>query len=241
MSFFTEQEQDAEQERHRREQELKRKRDATTLEDIKDQLSKLEARLKELKEEKHELFLQLKKVLNEDEIRKRQKESEIMAAHQALQAQQQINLQNALNFYSNSSLYQKPQTQAPQQLQQPAPHLVPTSQPMSAVQISQSSVVNAAQQLYAKLSPMPVSVSLASSINNSVITQSAAMSGQAQLNPSKRACSKRVHERSPSPQPAIPYTGILPIYKTTLAFTPTLARKFILIQHLNLQFGVFIF
>jgi hypothetical protein len=190
------------------------------LEDIKDQLSKLEGRLKELKEEKHELFLQLKKVLNEDEVRKRQKESDIMAAHQALQAQQQISLHNAFNFYSNSNLYQKPQ------------QLGPTSQPMSI----QASIVQPSaaptqqqqqsQQIYAKLSPMPASVSLASTMNSSVITQSTPMSVQAQLNTQKRTSNKRVHERSPSPQPAIPYTGILPIYKTTLAYTPALARKF---------------
>lgn len=86
----TEQEQDAAMERHRREQELKRKRDALSLQEIKDQLVKLEVRLKQLKEEKHELFLQLKKVLNEDETRKKQRESELLAAQQQAYAAQQV-------------------------------------------------------------------------------------------------------------------------------------------------------
>jgi len=43
-----------------------------TLSETKEQISTLESRLSELKEEKHQLFLQLKKVLNEDETRRRQ-------------------------------------------------------------------------------------------------------------------------------------------------------------------------
>lgn len=86
----TEQEQDAAMERHRWEQELKRKRDALSLEEIKDQLVALERRLKSLREEKNELFLQLKRVLNEDEKRKKQKEAELLEAHrQAMSAASQ--------------------------------------------------------------------------------------------------------------------------------------------------------
>jgi G protein pathway suppressor 2 len=43
-----------------------------TLSETKDQILKLDTHLTELKEEKHQLFLQLKKVLNEDETRRRQ-------------------------------------------------------------------------------------------------------------------------------------------------------------------------
>lgn len=43
-----------------------------TLSETREQISALEGRLNELKDEKHQVFLQLKKVLNEDEIRKRQ-------------------------------------------------------------------------------------------------------------------------------------------------------------------------
>lgn len=66
-----EQEADAAIERLRREQEMKRKQDAMTLEEIKEQLAQLEQKHSCLKEEKHQLFLQLKKVLHEDDNRRR--------------------------------------------------------------------------------------------------------------------------------------------------------------------------
>lgn len=80
---------DQEQESLKREQELKRKQVAVTLEQVKEQLGKLECKLNDLKNEKHQLFLQLKKVLNEDETRKRQRDSEIMAQALAAQSQSQ--------------------------------------------------------------------------------------------------------------------------------------------------------
>ncbi|KAH8028189.1 hypothetical protein HPB51_014144 [Rhipicephalus microplus] len=80
-----EQEADEAIERLRREQELKRKQDAMTLEEIKDQVTQSEKKLKELKEEKHQLFMQLKKVLHEDDTRRRalDKEASEVAAAQA--------------------------------------------------------------------------------------------------------------------------------------------------------------
>jgi len=59
-------------ERQRKERERQLKQDSMTLSETKEQISTLESRLSELKEEKHQLFLQLKKVLNEDETRRRQ-------------------------------------------------------------------------------------------------------------------------------------------------------------------------
>ncbi|CAN8025955.1 hypothetical protein HPB47_025727 [Ixodes persulcatus] len=77
-----EQEADAATERVRREQEQKRRQDAMTLEEIKDQVQQSEQRLHNLKEEKHQLFMQLKKVLHEDDTRRRalMKEANEMAA-----------------------------------------------------------------------------------------------------------------------------------------------------------------
>lgn len=43
-----------------------------TLSETREQIGKLDAHLTELKAEKHQLFLQLKKVLNEDDVRRRQ-------------------------------------------------------------------------------------------------------------------------------------------------------------------------
>uniref|UniRef100_A0A1B6FG78 G protein pathway suppressor 2 n=2 Tax=Proconiini TaxID=565685 RepID=A0A1B6FG78_9HEMI len=67
-----EQEADAEVERQRKERERQQKQDKMTLGETREQISQLEQRLQQLKEEKHQLFLQLKKVLNEDDNRRRQ-------------------------------------------------------------------------------------------------------------------------------------------------------------------------
>lgn len=56
--------------RARREKELKHKRDKLTLGEIKEEINKNESRLNELRNEKHRLFTEFKKVLNEDETRK---------------------------------------------------------------------------------------------------------------------------------------------------------------------------
>lgn len=48
----------------------------TISEETKEQIEQLEQKLKQLEKEKQQLFMQLKKVLNEDEIRKRQQQKE---------------------------------------------------------------------------------------------------------------------------------------------------------------------
>ncbi|ODM93902.1 G protein pathway suppressor 2 [Orchesella cincta] len=63
---------DAEVERQRKERERQQKQDSMTLSETREQIAALEGRLSELKDEKHQVFMQLKKVLNEDEVRKRQ-------------------------------------------------------------------------------------------------------------------------------------------------------------------------
>lgn len=65
-------EQDAIEKRLRREKEVRQLQDAMTLDQIKEQLSSLEKRLESLKDEKHDLFVQLKQVLNEDDARRKQ-------------------------------------------------------------------------------------------------------------------------------------------------------------------------
>ena len=66
-----------EHERLKREREHKKKQEANSLEETKEQISKLEEKLTNLKEEKHQLFLTLKKVLNEDDSRRRKETSEM--------------------------------------------------------------------------------------------------------------------------------------------------------------------
>lgn len=70
ICYVPEQEADAEEERLRKERELQQKQDVMTLGETREQISTLENELRKLKEEKHQLFLQLKKVLNEDDRRR---------------------------------------------------------------------------------------------------------------------------------------------------------------------------
>jgi len=56
----------------RKEREAREQQDVMTLGETREQIIQLEARLQKFKEEKHQLFLQLKKVLNEDDNRRRQ-------------------------------------------------------------------------------------------------------------------------------------------------------------------------
>ncbi|XP_064105258.1 G protein pathway suppressor 2-like isoform X1 [Macrobrachium nipponense] len=84
-----EQEADAEEERLRKERENRKKQHAMTLEETREKLSQMEQDLTNLKNQKHQLFQELKVVLNEDATRKRAqqqqnnylKESEMMAVH----------------------------------------------------------------------------------------------------------------------------------------------------------------
>lgn len=67
-----EREAEVEEERLRKEREAREQQDVMTLGETREQISQLETKLIQLKEEKHQLFLQLKKVLNEDDNRRRQ-------------------------------------------------------------------------------------------------------------------------------------------------------------------------
>lgn len=87
---FAEQEAEVEEERLRKEREERDRQDAMTLGETKEQIQILNTRLKELRNEKQQLFLRLKKVLNEDENRKKQqlqKDSEMFALQSIVQQQ----------------------------------------------------------------------------------------------------------------------------------------------------------
>ena len=67
-----------EEEKHRKREQEKKKE---TVEDVKKEIAKLEAKLEELKQKKHDLFSQFKKALNyEDEMRKQQELQAMKAA-----------------------------------------------------------------------------------------------------------------------------------------------------------------
>lgn len=70
-----EMEQDAIEKRLKREREQERIQDAMTLDQIKEQLSNLEKRLETLRSEKHDLFVQLKQVLNEGNSKRKQSDA----------------------------------------------------------------------------------------------------------------------------------------------------------------------
>ncbi|XP_048485200.1 inner centromere protein [Plutella xylostella] len=67
---------EVEEERLRKEREARERQDVMTLEETKEQIEQLEQKLKQLEKEKQKLFMQLKKLLNEDEVRKRQQQKE---------------------------------------------------------------------------------------------------------------------------------------------------------------------
>ncbi|XP_043200427.1 G protein pathway suppressor 2-like isoform X1 [Amphibalanus amphitrite] len=81
-----EMEADAEEARQRLKREQLKKQHTSSLQDTIAETAQLETRLQELKKEKHEMFMKLKKVLNEDETRRRQ---QLMKDAQAAQAAQQ--------------------------------------------------------------------------------------------------------------------------------------------------------
>ncbi|XP_026473805.1 uncharacterized protein LOC113377640 [Ctenocephalides felis] len=79
-----EQEAEVEEERLRKEREARERQDVMTLGETREQILLLEKKLSQLKDEKHLLFLRLKKVLNEDDNRRRQlikENSEQMMMH----------------------------------------------------------------------------------------------------------------------------------------------------------------
>lgn len=60
----------------KKEREERNRQDAMTLGETKEQIQKLNVRLEELRNEKQQLFLRLKKVLNRDESRKKQQQQQ---------------------------------------------------------------------------------------------------------------------------------------------------------------------
>jgi len=70
-----------EEERLKRERENRKKQEQSSLEVTKEQIVQLEEKLTSLKEEKHQLFLTLKKVLNEDDVRRKKESSEMSSLY----------------------------------------------------------------------------------------------------------------------------------------------------------------
>lgn len=119
-----EQEQDKEQERLKKERELKKKKeeeDSLTLEQTKEQIALWENKLASLKQEKHELFSQLKKVLHQENALKQKTQLKEQQNDQtSLQHQYMVgigtNAQAFLQQQSNKKYLSIPAQNPPQSL-----------------------------------------------------------------------------------------------------------------------------
>ncbi|XP_030384330.1 trithorax group protein osa isoform X2 [Scaptodrosophila lebanonensis] len=86
QEYEAEYEAQCEQLRLQREREARERENTLTLEDTRGQITRLDEQLADLQSQKHQLVVQLKKVLNDDETRKKQmKDSELFAIQQAMQ------------------------------------------------------------------------------------------------------------------------------------------------------------
>lgn len=124
-----------EEQRMKKEREHKKKQEANNLEETKEQITLLEEKLTSLKEEKHQLFLTLKKVLNEDDVRRRKESSEMAVLYPQHQAVFPLTGHVAPSSNSAiSSRYMQPGQQSRQSLyMKPAGHglpPVPPAQPL---------------------------------------------------------------------------------------------------------------
>jgi len=117
-----------EYERLKKEREHKKKQEANSLEETKDQISILEEKLSSLKEEKHQLFLTLKKVLNEDETRRRKETSEMNILYPPQHSQIfPLSGHMAPNNPQLTAMYMQPQSRQPTMYLKPHGH--PQSMP----------------------------------------------------------------------------------------------------------------
>jgi len=130
-----EREAEVEEERLRKEREAREQQDVMTLGETREQILNLEQKLQQFKEEKHQLFLQLKKVLNEDDNRRRQLVKE--SNDQMIQIQ---SLSQGMVPHQQQALYiQQPQTpgriqtisQQPLQQQPPTTYKTAVKRPRS--------------------------------------------------------------------------------------------------------------
>ena len=106
-----EEEKSEEYERLKKEREYRKKQEATSLEETKDQIAELEVKLTNLKDEKHQLFLTLKKVLNEDETRRRKETDELNILYGGPQHPPVLPL--AGHTPHNQHIYMNPQSRQP--------------------------------------------------------------------------------------------------------------------------------
>ena len=103
--------------RAREEEEKKRKREEEkkkeTVEDVKKEIEKCEAKLEELKQEKHRLFQQFKRVLNEEETKRQQEREAATLAAQHHHPSMHMHGTKAFGHHIPGQLEQKKQPGTP--------------------------------------------------------------------------------------------------------------------------------
>jgi len=143
-------------ERLRREREHKKKQEANSLEETKEQISKFEEKLNSLKDEKHQLFLTLKKVLNEDETRKRKENCELNILYPTHGTPPVFPLTGhmAPNNPGLTAMYLQPQTRQPAQAMYMKPHpaMPPAMPPAQPIKRQRSPSPSRQQQLNSSVS-----------------------------------------------------------------------------------------
>jgi len=123
-----EEEKSEEYERLKKEREYRKKQEATSLEETKDQISDLERKLSSLKDEKHQLFLTLKKVLNEDETRRRKETDEMNILYGAPQHNPPV-MPLSGHAAHNQHIYMNPASRQPSHYMKPhLPGMPPVAQ-----------------------------------------------------------------------------------------------------------------
>ena len=188
-------------ERHRREQEIKRKRNALSLEEINDQLTKLQVKVKALNEEKHHFYQQLKKVCSEDDERKKQ--NSVRAGAELLQAQQQAQQQQQLQQQQQQQQHHHHQQQQQQQQHSQLQHqnASPTVHSIPGYPYLSSGLISRPLDPYHRSLPsssLPVSSSLMPAAPSpQTVMGNGSLGGHGKV-PSL----KRRHEGSPLPAPS---------------------------------------
>lgn len=177
----------------------------------------MENELHDLQNKKSDLFLQLKKVLNEDIVRKKQTESEILAAkHAVLLATQS---QNNQQYLINQSMINNSRIQASNQLSQ--------QQQLNQMQSQQQQQTIT---ILPKHSPITTAVTSLPQSNymNTVMSQSLPMAHQQQMTNNNKLMNNRKRPLdSSSPQSNLSYNGVLnyKVPMTSYTPSPSVSRK----------------
>ncbi|ALC42349.1 CG17002 [Drosophila busckii] len=105
--------------RQRREREARERENNLSLEDTRGQINRLDEQLLDLHQKKHQLLMQLKKVINDDETRKKQ--NEVFALHQQAMQQAAASVATTQVFLPPVRLQQQQPHHQVSMLQKPAP------------------------------------------------------------------------------------------------------------------------